>query len=127
MSRQAVHADAAPKAVGPYSQAVIAGDLVFCSGQLPIDPATGEFCPGGVEAQTHQVLKNLRAVLEQAGSGLDHVVKATVFMKDLEQFVAMNGVYTEYFAEPAPARSTFQIARLPRDAMVEIEVIARIP
>jgi 2-iminobutanoate/2-iminopropanoate deaminase len=114
----------APQAIGPYSQAVVAGGMVFASGQIPIDPATGEFVEGGVREQTEQVLRNLSKVLEAAGSGLERVVKATVFLADMSDFAAMNEVYGRFFADSPPARSTVQAARLPRDARVEIDVIA---
>lgn len=114
----------APQAIGPYSQAVVAGGLVFASGQIPTDPATGEFVPGGVREQTEQVLRNLSKVLEAAGSGLERVVRATVFLADMDDFAAMNEVYGRFFAAEPPARSTVQAARLPRDARVEIDVIA---
>lgn len=114
----------APAAIGPYSQAVRAGGFVFVSGQIPIDPLTGQFVPGGVAEQTEQVLRNLSAVLEAAGCGLDQVVKTTVFLADMNDFAVMNEVYGRYFGEDPPARATVQAARLPRDARVEIEVIA---
>ncbi|OWR27758.1 reactive intermediate/imine deaminase [Saccharibacillus sp. O23] len=115
--------DQAPSAIGPYSQAVVAGSLIFASGQLGVDPKTGEF-PDGVEAQAKQSLENVRALLEAAGSGLDRVVKATMFLKDMNDFAAANAVYGTFFVEPYPARSTIEVARLPKDALVEIEVIA---
>lgn len=125
MSKQTViHTDAAPKAIGPYSQAIVAGGLVFCSGQVPIDPATGELVPGGIEEQTHRSLSNLKAVLEAAGSGLDRVLKTTVFLQNMGDFAAMNAVYATYFPDNPPARSTVEVARLPRNALVEIECIA---
>ncbi|NJM40298.1 MAG: RidA family protein [Anaerolineae bacterium] len=119
-----IHSDAAPKAIGPYSQAIIANGFVFCSGQTPIDPATGNLVPGGIEEQTHQVFKNLKAVLAAAGTDLDHVVKSNVFLKDMNNFATMNGIYASYFTGSPPARSTVEVARLPRDCMVEIEMIA---
>ncbi|MCL2342781.1 MAG: RidA family protein [Firmicutes bacterium] len=116
--------DAAPGAIGPYSQGVFAGSLVFTSGQLPLDPATGTF-PEGIEAQTRQSLKNVRAILEAAGSGMERIVKTTVFLQDMNDFAAMNTVYAEFFAGGgAPARSAVQVARLPRDARIEIEAVA---
>jgi 2-iminobutanoate/2-iminopropanoate deaminase len=121
-----VATDKAPGAIGPYSQAIKAGNMVFCSGQIPIDPQTGEFVPGGVVEQAEQVLKNLRAVLEASGSSLDRVVKTTVFLADMNDFTAMNEVYARYFGESKPARATVQAARLPRDARVEIDCIALI-
>lgn len=116
--------DRAPRAIGPYSQAVRAGDLVFASGQIPIDPATGEFVAGGVAEQTEQVLRNLTAVFAAADVGLQQVVKTTVFLADMDDFVAMNEVYGRFFGAQPPARATVQAARLPRDARVEIEAIA---
>jgi 2-iminobutanoate/2-iminopropanoate deaminase len=116
--------DRAPRAIGPYSQAVQAGDLVFASGQIPIDPATGEFVTGGVAEQTEQVLRNLAAVFEAAGVEMNQVVKTTVFLADMDDFTAMNEVYGRFFGEAPPARATVQAARLPRDARVEIEAIA---
>jgi len=114
----------APAAIGPYSQAVWAGDLLFTSGQLPADPATGQIVPGGAVAQTRQALQNVKAVLEAAGLNMAHVVKATVFIKDMNEFQAINAVYASFFAAPCPARSCVEVARLPKDALVEIEVIA---
>ena len=124
MTTETISTDKAPGAIGPYSQAIKVGDLVFCSGQIPIDPATGEFVSQDVAEQTKQVLKNLSAVLEAAGSGLDKVVKTTVFLADMGDFAAMNDVYAEFFAENKPARATVQAARLPKDALIEIECIA---
>ncbi len=123
-NRTVIHTEAAPKAIGPYSQAVVAGGLVFCSGQVPIDPATGELVPGGIEEQTHRSLRNLKAVLEAAGSGFDRVLKTTVFLQNMGDFAAMNAVYATYFPDNPPARSTVEVARLPRSALVEIECIA---
>ena len=122
--REIISTDKAPRAIGPYSQAVRAGGFVFASGQIPIDPATGEFVAGGVAEQTDQVLRNVSAVLEAAGTRLDRVVKTTVFLADMNDFIAMNEVYGRFFAEQPPARATVQAARLPRDAKVEIEAIA---
>ena len=122
--KQIIATDRAPRAIGPYSQAVRAGNLVFASGQIPIDPETGEFVAGGVAEQTEQVLRNLAAVFEAAGVGLSQVVKTTVFLADMEDFMAMNEVYGQFFGEQPPARATVQAARLPRDAKVEIEAIA---
>lgn len=116
----------APGAIGPYSQAVKAGNLVFVSGQIPIDPATGEFVSNEVAPQTEQVLKNLSAVLEAAGSSLNKVVKTTVFLADMSDFAVMNEIYGRFFSENKPARATVQAARLPRDARVEIECIATV-
>ncbi|WP_421995244.1 RidA family protein [Reyranella sp.] len=125
-SKKAVLSDAAPKALGPYSQAIVANGLVFCAGQIPLDPRSGEVVPGGIAEQTHQVLKNLRAVLKAAGSDLDRAVKTTVFLKSMDSFAAMNEVYgqPEYFGAHPPARTTIEAARLPRDVLVEIEVVA---
>ena len=122
--REAISTEAAPKAIGPYSQAVRAGSLVFVSGQIPLDPATGTMVDGDIAAQTHRVFANLRAILEAAGSSLDHVVRATVYLADMNDFAVVNEVYGTYFSSPAPARATVQAARLPKDARVEIDVIA---
>lgn len=122
--KETISTENAPGAIGPYSQAVKAGNMVFCSGQIPIDPATGEFVSNNIAEQTHQVLKNLSAVLEAAGTDLNSVVKTTVFLADMSDFTAMNEVYAEFFAANKPARATVQAARLPRDARVEIECIA---
>ena len=116
--------ESAPQAIGPYSQAVRAGNLIFASGQIPIDPATGQFVAGGIAEQTEQVLRNLTAVFERAGVGLAQVVKTTVFLADMDDFAAMNEVYGRFFPQQPPARATVQAARLPRDARVEIEAIA---
>ena len=120
----AIHTDSAPKAIGPYSQAIAIDKLVFCSGQIPIDPATGNLIEGNVEAQTHRVLKNLSAVLQAAGSDLQHVVKTTVFLQSMNDFAAMNAVYGTYFSQTPPARSTIEVAKLPKGAQVEIDAIA---
>jgi 2-iminobutanoate/2-iminopropanoate deaminase len=122
--REAIATDRAPQAIGPYSQAVRAGNQIYCSGQIPIDPATGSIIDGDISAQTRQVLTNLSQVLQAAGASLDHVVKTTVYLADMGDFAAMNAVYATFFTSPAPARSTVQAARLPRDARVEIDVIA---
>lgn len=122
--REIIRTEEAPQAIGPYSQATRAGGFVFASGQIPIDPKTGEFVAGGVAEQTEQVLRNLSAVLEAGGTSLDRVVKTTVFLADMNDFAAMNEVYGRYFTGDAPARATVQAARLPRDARVEIEAIA---
>lgn len=115
----------APKAIGPYSQGVLAGDLLFLSGQLPIDPATGEIVATDIEGQTKQSLTNVKAILESAGCTMDHVVKTTVFLKDINEFGKMNEVYKEFFNEGNyPARSAIQVAAIPKDAKVEIEVVA---
>jgi len=121
---ETVSTENAPGAIGPYSQAVKTGNLVFCSGQIPIDPATGNFVSDDVAEQTEQVLKNLSAVLGAAGTDLNKVVKTTVFLADMNDFAAMNEVYAKFFDANKPARATVQAARLPRDAKVEIECIA---
>jgi len=122
--RHALTTAGAPAAIGPYSQAIVAGQLLFCSGQIPLDPVTGQIVDGDVGAQTRRVLENVRAILVAADTTFDDVVKTTVFLADMNDFAAMNAVYAEYFTAPAPARSTVQAARLPRDARVEIEVVA---
>ncbi len=122
--KEIVSTENAPGAIGPYSQAIKTGNLVFCSGQIPIDPKTGEFVSTDVAEQTEQVLINLKAVLEAAGAGLGDVVKTTVFLADMSEFGAMNDVYARHFVENKPARATVQAARLPRDARVEIDCIA---
>jgi len=122
--KETVTTENAPGAIGPYSQAVKAGGMVFCSGQIPIDPATGEFVSQVVAEQTEQVLKNLSEVLKAAGTSLDNVVKTTVFLADMNDFGEMNEVYGRYFSDNKPARATVQAARLPRDAKVEIDCIA---
>ncbi|MBM3311339.1 MAG: RidA family protein [Candidatus Aminicenantes bacterium] len=119
-----IQTEKAPKAIGPYSQAVRAGGWVFCSGQIPLLPETGELLQGGIEDQTRRVLENLTAVLKAAGSSADKVVKCTVFLQDMNDFPAMNKVYGEFFQALPPARSTVQVARLPRDAKIEIEAVA---
>ncbi len=121
---QTITTDKAPKVVGPYSQAIIANGLVFLSGQVAIDPKTNQFKGGSIEEQTKQSLDNLAAVLQSVGSSLNKALKTTVFLKDMADFEAMNKVYGQYFPEHKPARSTIQIARLPKDALVEIEMIA---
>jgi 2-iminobutanoate/2-iminopropanoate deaminase len=122
--RERIQTDNAPAAIGPYSQAIKAGGFVFVSGQIPIDPQTGQFVPGGIAEQTERVLKNLSAVLEAAGSSLDRVVKTTVFLADMKEFSGMNEVYATFFSSPPPARATVAAAGLPRDARVEIEAVA---
>jgi len=122
--RRAIATDAAPQAIGPYSQAIAAGSLVFCSGQIGIDPATGSLVPGGIEDETRRVLENLRAVLAAAGLELAAVVRTTVYLVNLTDFPVVNQVYAEFFPAPSPARSTVQVAALPRDARVEIDAIA---
>jgi 2-iminobutanoate/2-iminopropanoate deaminase len=121
---QVVTTDAAPKAMGPYSQAIVAGGLVFVSGQIAIDPKSNQFVDGPIEQQTRQVLKNAASILQSVGGGLNQVVKTTVFLKDLNDFDAMNIVYSEFFPTHKPARATIQVARLPRDAKIEIELVA---
>lgn len=123
-TKEIISTQNAPGAIGPYSQAVKTGNLVFCSGQIPIDPETGDFVSEDVAEQAEQVLKNLSAVLEAAGTSLNNVVKTTVFLADMNDFVAMNEIYAKYFSENKPARATVQAARLPRDARVEIDCIA---
>ncbi len=122
-SKQQISTTNAPPAVGPYAQGVTALGLAFCSGQLPIDPLTGEV-PDGIEAQTRQSLSNVAAVLTAGGSGMEHIVKTTVFLKNMGDFAVMNGIYASYFPGAAPARSTIEVARLPRDVLVEVEAIA---
>ena len=124
---QAHHTDQAPAAIGPYAQAVTAGGFLFTSGQIPLDPATGEIVPGGFEAQARQVLANLRAVLASAGCGFSDVVKATVYVADLADFPKLNTLYAEAMASHRPARSTVQVAALPRGALVEIDLVAKLP
>lgn len=121
---RAVRADDAPAAIGPYSQAVVANGFVFCSGQIPLDPATGALVAGDARAQTERVMENLAAVLRAAGSGFDRVVKATIYLKDLNDFAAVNEVYGARFTATLPARATVQVARLPRDVSVEIDLVA---
>jgi 2-iminobutanoate/2-iminopropanoate deaminase len=122
--REVIATDQAPKAIGPYSQAVKAAGLVFTSGQIAIDPATQQVIAGDVAAQTDRVLKNLVAVLKAAGSGMEKVLRCTVFLRNMGDFAAMNEVYGRYFGQAAPARSTVEVARLPKDVLVEIDVIA---
>lgn len=122
---RAVETNDAPSAIGPYSQAVVTDDWIFCSGQIAIDPVSGSI-PEGIEDQTHQVLRNLSAVLESAGSGLDKVIKTTVYLTDLEQFPVMNEIYASYFPQTPPARSTVEVSALPRGVVVEIDAVARV-
>ncbi len=124
MKIKIVKSDNAPEALGPYSVAVKAGHMVFTAGQLGIDPSSGNFVEGGIEAQTRQALENIKAVLEAAGTKMSKVVKTTVFLLDMNDFGAMNGIYGEYFTKKFPARSAVQVARLPKDGLVEIEAIA---
>lgn len=129
MSKAAVFTANAPAAIGPYSQGVRVGNLLFTAGQTGVDPATQQFVPGGIAEQTARTLENLKAVLEAAGTGLDRVVKANVYLKDMNDFVAMNAVYGKYLAPEgvtAPARTTIQAGRLPKDALVEIDLVAEI-
>ena len=127
MKREIVHTDKAPKAIGPYSQAIRTDSMIFAAGQTGIDPATGDVVPGGVEEQTRQVLTNLQNVIEAAGSSFKYVVKTTVFLRDMNDFAKMNAIYAEYFGENPPARSTIAVAGLPKNGLVEIEAIALIP
>lgn len=126
VKREAVSSSSAPRAIGPYSQAIRAGSLLFLSGQIPLDPATGEMVPGDIAAQTHRVFQNLAAILEAAGASFDNVVRTTVYLADMNDFPVMNEVYGTYFSSPAPARATIQAARLPKDARVEIDLIASV-
>jgi 2-iminobutanoate/2-iminopropanoate deaminase len=119
-----IQTDKAPHAIGPYSQGIVSGNMLYTAGQIPLDPATGELVGGDIAAQTKRVLDNLKAILEAAGSSLDRVVKTTVYLSDMSEFTAMNEVYTTYFSTHKPARSTVQAARLPRDVKVEIDAIA---
>ena len=121
---KAIHTDQAPKALGPYSQAIEAGGMVFASGQVPIDPATDQFVSGGIKEQTRQSLTNARSILQQAGTDLSHVVKTTVVLADMADFAAMNEVYAEFFSQPYPARSAVAVKQLPKGALVEVECIA---
>jgi 2-iminobutanoate/2-iminopropanoate deaminase len=122
--RQAVSSPSAPTAIGPYSQAIKAGNLLFVSGQVPIDPATGNLVDGDIATQTHRVFQNIGEILKAAGTSFDAVVRSTVYLQDMNDFGKMNEVYGTYFSSPAPARATVQVARLPKDARVEIDVIA---
>jgi 2-iminobutanoate/2-iminopropanoate deaminase len=122
--KQVITTNAAPGAIGPYSQAISANGFVFVSGQLPIDPASGQFAAGGVAAQTKQCLENVKAILAQAGCTLENVVKTTVFIQNMDDFAAVNETYGRYFTADCPARACFEVARLPKDALVEIEAIA---
>lgn len=124
--REAISSPAAPAAIGPYSQAIRAGNLLFLSGQIPLDPATGNLIEGGVEAQTVQVFKNIEAILKAGGTSFDGVVSATVYLADMNDFATVNAIYATYFFAPAPARATVQVARLPKDCRVEIQVIASV-
>ncbi len=123
MSKKSIHTDKAPAAIGPYSQAVNIGNLLFTSGQIPIDPATGKIPEGDIETHSHMVFKHLTAIAEAAGTALDNAVKTTVFLKDINDFAAVNAVYGEYFKAPFPARSAFQVAALPLGADIEVEAV----
>ncbi|MDA1185722.1 MAG: RidA family protein [Acidobacteria bacterium] len=125
--RQAVAAPGAPKAIGPYSPAIRAGNLLFLSGQIPIDPVTGQLVDGDIATQTDQVMRNVCALLEAAGAGPEHLVRTTVFLADLDEFAAMNERYATYLVDPPPARATVQVARLPMNARVEIDAVAVLP
>lgn len=127
MTRRAVSTGGAPSAIGPYSQAIAADGFVFCSGQVGLDPATGELVEGGIEAQADRALRNLAAVLDAAGAAMADVVKTSVFLADMNDFAALNAVYAKHMPEPPPARSTFAVGALPKGALVEIEAIARRP
>jgi len=124
VTKQTISSNSAPKAIGPYSQAVRAGQLLFVSGQVPLDPATGQMVAGGIAEQTRRVLDNLGAVLSAGGRSFADVVRTTIFLADMNDFAAVNEIYGQYFSEPYPARATVQVARLPKDARVEIDVIA---
>ncbi len=129
MARSIIKTDGAPAAIGPYAQGVRAGNLIFTAGQGGLDPVTGQVVPGGIKEQTERTIQNLKAVLEAGGSSLGQVIKATVFLKDMNDFAAMNAVYASFFASDSgtlPARTTVEVARLPRDMMVEIEVVAEV-
>ena len=126
MTKSVVETTNAPAAIGPYSQAVRAGSLLFVSGQIPLYPKSGQLVAGGIEAETRQVLENLRAILQAAGSSFDHVVKTTIFLQDMQQFQKVNEIYGSYFKAPFPARATVEVARLPRNVQVEIDCIAQV-
>ncbi|TPH65831.1 RidA family protein [Helicobacter pylori] len=122
--KEVIHSTLAPKAIGPYSQAIATNDLVFVSGQLGIDASTGAFKGADIHSQTTQSMENIKAILKEAGLGMDSVVKTTILLKSLDDFAVVNEIYGSYFKEPYPARATFQVAKLPKDALVEIEAIA---
>jgi len=124
MTKEIINTKNAPEAIGPYSQAVKVGSMVYTSGQISVNPSTGEVVSGGIEAQANQALSNLKAVLEAAGVGLSSVIKTTVFIKDMNDFAVVNKIYGEYFWAPFPARSCVEVARLPKDVLVEIEAVA---
>ncbi|HBT47030.1 MAG TPA: reactive intermediate/imine deaminase [Peptococcaceae bacterium] len=127
MAKTVITTDQAPAAIGPYSQGIKVGNLIFTSGQIPLDPATGQIVDGGVAEQAARVMENLKAVLAAAGAGLEHVVKTTVYIKDMKDFGVVNEVYGRYFTEEPPARSCVEVARLPKDVLLEIEAIAVVP
>lgn len=120
-----IHSEHAPKAIGPYSQAILSHGLVFVSGQLGIDPKSGEFAGSGIEEQTKQSMENIKAILKEAGLGMESVIKTTILLKSLEDFSVVNAIYGSYFKEPYPARATYQVAKLPKDGLVEIEAVAQ--
>jgi 2-iminobutanoate/2-iminopropanoate deaminase len=124
MGKRVIHTDKAPQAIGPYSQAIHAGNFLFLSGQIPLDPKTGELVKGDIGQQTQRVLKNIKGLLESQGLGMENVVKTTIFLKDIANFNQVNGVYATYFPSSPPARSTVEVSRLPRNAEIEIEVVA---
>lgn len=124
MNIEVIKTEKAPQAIGPYSQAIVAGPFIFTSGQIPIDPKTGEVVAGGIEEQTEQVLKNLKNVLEAAGSSMNKVVKITVYIQDMNSFSKINEVYAKYFSEPYPARSCVEVSKLPKGVLIEIEAVA---
>lgn len=126
MKKTIIDTDQAPKAIGPYSQAVVSENIMFTSGQLPIDPFTGKIVNGSIEERTHMVLKNIEAIAQKAGTGLDKVLKTTVYLTDINDFQAVNKIYAQYFKEPFPARSAFQVAALPLEANIEIEAIFKV-
>lgn len=127
MEKKVLFTEGAPAAIGPYSQGVVAGNIIFVAGQIPIDPETGEMVKGSIEEKTRQVLRNIRAIAEAAGSHLDRTLKTTVFLKNMDDFAAMNRVYGEYFANKPPARSAIQVSALPKGADIEIEAIIALP
>lgn len=124
MSMKSIHTNQAPAAIGPYSQAIEANGMIFASGQIPIDPATGQFVEGGIQEQTRQALTNARKILQAAGTDMENVIKTTVYLSDINNFAAMNEVYAQFFTEPFPARSAVAVKDLPKGALVEIEVLA---
>ena len=126
VTKAVVHTDQAPKAVGPYSQAIILDSLIFCSGQIGLEPETGMLVKGGVEAQTRRILLNIKAILEKAGSSLDKIVKSTIFLTNMNDFSVVNSIYASFFSDPLPARSCIEVSKLPKEALVEIEVIAHL-